>query len=101
MWPTTSSHARGYGAQWRRLRELVLSRDAWLCQPCLRAGRICLGAEVDHILSKSNGGTDDMGNLQSICKPCHEAKTLEEQGKAPRVAIGRDGEPVGGWGCTR
>ena len=34
--------------------------------------------EVDHILAKANGGTDDPNNLQSICVACHREKTAKE-----------------------
>jgi HNH endonuclease. len=33
---------------------------------------------VDHIIPKSQGGTDDDGNLQSLCAACHRAKTARE-----------------------
>ncbi|MGY6240757.1 HNH endonuclease (plasmid) [Burkholderia ambifaria] len=29
-------------------------------------------------MSKAEGGTDEHTNLQSICKPCHDAKTAAE-----------------------
>lgn len=29
---------RGYGHDWRKLRAMVLERDAWLCQPSLQRG---------------------------------------------------------------
>jgi 5-methylcytosine-specific restriction endonuclease McrA len=34
--------------------------------------------EVDHIVPKKQGGTDDESNLQSLCKPHHSAKTARE-----------------------
>lgn len=34
--------------------------------------------EVDHILPKSQGGTDDRMNLQGLCRHCHSAKTMRE-----------------------
>ncbi|MGE8515762.1 MAG: HNH endonuclease [Alcaligenes nematophilus] len=33
---------------------------------------------MDHIIPKSQGGTDDLENLQTICGDCHKAKTLKE-----------------------
>ena len=77
-----SRHARGYGAAWTRLRDLVLKRDGGLCQPCLRARRVTRATQVDHIKSKAEGGTDDESNLQSICEPCHKAKTARESARA-------------------
>jgi HNH endonuclease len=96
-----SRHERGYGAAWTRVRVQALSRDAGLCQPCANAGRVTIGREVDHKVPKYNGGTDDLDNLQTICKPCHEAKTAREAlaarglaGVAPRAHCGADGLPT-------
>ena len=66
---------QGYGHAWRKLREAVFKRDKGLCVPCKRENRITVATEVDHIIEKADGGTDDLGNLQSICKLCHTAKT--------------------------
>lgn len=85
-----SSTERGYGAAWRRARERVLSRDGGLCQPCLRGGFTKTATEVDHIVNKAEGGTDDDNNLQAICEPCHKAKTAQE---AARARSGRGSAP--------
>lgn len=73
-----SDTERGYGWSWRKLRKQVLERDCYLCQECLRNGRTTEGNQVDHIKQKAQGGTDDMENLQTLCKPCHEVKTATE-----------------------
>lgn len=87
-----SRQSRGYGAGWDRLRQSILQRDKYLCQQCLADGRLTpLCAKpydhaVDHITPKAKGGTDDPDNLQSLCTPCHDAKTLSEQPKrGPRM----------------
>lgn len=91
---------RGYGYQWRKTRALILRIDKYLCQSCLAKGRTTAAAEVDHIVPKHKGGTDEADNLQSLCKPCHQDKTQSEAAEAlgqtyqPRVTIGRDGWPV-------
>jgi 5-methylcytosine-specific restriction enzyme A len=69
---------RGYGAEWDRLRLVILKRDKYLCQVCLRKGIVTSCNIVDHIVPKAEHGTDDPGNLQSICRPCHQEKTLAE-----------------------
>lgn len=71
-------HDRGYGTAWVKARDRILTRDAGLCQPCLRAGRVTMARQVDHIVPKSAGGTEDDSNLQAICAPCHKAKTQAE-----------------------
>lgn len=93
-WPTTSRHARGYGSAWSKLRLRVLERDSHLCQPCLRKQRVTPATEVDHIKPKAKGGTDDPGNLEAICSPCHKSKTAIENGARPRLTFGEDGWPV-------
>lgn len=70
--------ARGYGWQWQKLRLRILQRDGYRCQLCKLAGRITPARDVDHILNRASGGTDDPGNLQSLCKPCHDQKTEAE-----------------------
>lgn len=69
---------RGYGAPWRKIRVRILKRDNYLCQPCKRAGKLSPANEVDHVINKERGGTDDDDNLQSICGDCHKAKTAKE-----------------------
>lgn len=51
-----------------------------LCATCLKAGRIVESQVVDHIISIKNGGDEwEEANLQALCVPCHNAKTVREQ----------------------
>lgn len=76
-------HQRGYDSAWDKRRERVMQRDAGICQPCLRHGIVHPGQAVDHIVPREQGGTEDDGNLQCICKPVHQAKTaVEKRGRA-------------------
>ncbi|NML61815.1 HNH endonuclease [Massilia sp. RP-1-19] len=103
-WGSKSRHERGYGKEWDQVRKVVLARDCGLCQVCLKKGAYTTTNIVDHIMSKANAAklkwskerTEHPDNLQAICKPCHDIKTEEEQGKAlrPKVQIGEDGWPV-------
>jgi 5-methylcytosine-specific restriction enzyme A len=70
---------RGYGATWDRTRAVVLQRDAGVCQPCRRHGIFHGGQEVDHVVAKERGGTDELDNLQTICREVHRAKTTAEK----------------------
>lgn len=57
-----------------------LTRDLFKCQTC---GVLVMGkgeAHVDHIVPKVDGGTDDMENLQTLCRSCHSRKTALEDG---------------------
>ncbi|AGT09974.1 HNH nuclease [Paracoccus aminophilus JCM 7686] len=85
-------HERGYGAAWDRLRIAILERDKRLCVLCIRSGRPVVAHSVDHIVPKSKGGTDDLDNLQSLCRPCHAAKTARE-GSAAQGALKAEAQP--------
>jgi len=103
-WSTESRQSRGYGAEWEKIRKLVLERDGHLCQPCLKQNRPTVAREVDHITSKAKAAklgwsqtqVDHPDNLQAICTPCHKAKTAADEGKTyrPKVQIGLDGWPM-------
>lgn len=69
----------------KETRSLVLDRNGFTCQMCGavagephpydpgRKTRLHIG----HVIDKSMGGTDDLGNLRSICSVCNEgAKNL-------------------------
>ncbi|MEP4557271.1 HNH endonuclease [Cobetia amphilecti] len=78
-WGKSKRGGQGRGGRpWRRLRNAILKRDRYLCQPCERMNRITPATEVDHIVGKAQGGTDAADNLEAICKACHQAKTISE-----------------------
>ena len=69
----------------KETRSLVLDRNGFTCQMCGavagephpydpgRKTRLHIG----HVIDKSMGGTDDLGNLRAICSVCNEgAKNL-------------------------
>lgn len=74
-----TSSQRGYGSQWRKIRAIVLVRDNYLCQECLKQGLFVTATTVDHITPKAHGGSDDLTNLQSLCNSCHKFKTARER----------------------
>lgn len=92
----TTRHQQGYGTAWNKVRAVVLARDTYLCQPCLAKSppRPTQATEVDHILGKAKGGTDDPSNLQAICRSCHRDKTIRDRGGRPRRTIAIDGWPI-------
>lgn len=93
-WSNLSRHARGYGTAWDKLRAQILKRDQYLCQSCKKLGRIKSANQVDHVIPKDKGGTDEPSNLQSLCKPCHDAKGLDDKGYKQKPTIGLSGWPV-------
>ena len=69
----------------RPVRRYVWGRDSGMCQ----IGELgCLGdgAEIDHIVPWSEGGTHDPDNLRVVCRPCHD---LRPDPSAPRRAANR------------
>lgn len=76
-----SNTERGYGWQWKKLRDRIMQRDYGLCQVCMRHGRVTPATEVDHLIPKAKGGTDEDANLRAICRPCHAEKTALDRKK--------------------
>ena len=84
-----------------------------LCRMCWeREQRATPARECDHLINKAKADAHDMvrlpsgervhfndtRNMQSLCIPCHEAKTAQEaagaQGRRVKQTIGEDGWPV-------
>lgn len=77
--PRPSSTKRGYGREWRKIRERVLSEQP-ICIFCMDAGRLTAANVVDHI--DGNSRNNDRANLRSLCAPCHSRRTAQDQGVA-------------------
>ena len=58
-------------------KKVVASNQQWSCKKC----NIMLDAsyEVDHINPLYNGGTNDITNLQALCRNCHGMKTINDK----------------------
>lgn len=67
-----------HSRSWAATRKAVLLRDCYRCAVCNRLveGR---EAQVDHVIPLADGGSDDLGNLQTLCLAHHGAKTRGEQ----------------------
>lgn len=78
-----TSRERGYTSDWDRLSTRVRQEEPF-CRLCLAAGRVRATVLVDHIVAKVDGGTDDLANLQGLCRPCHGTKTAEEVARRAR-----------------
>lgn len=73
------------GRPWRRLRQQILERDRYQCQPCKARGLVTEAKEVDHVRALAHGGTDVESNLQAICTDCHGLKSLREAHPNARI----------------
>ncbi len=82
---------RGRAGQRQRQRRLDAEP---LCRSCRAKGVIVPSVVPDHIVALTNGGTDDDENIQCLCKPCHDAKTVQDLGYRARPTIGLDGWPI-------
>ncbi len=54
----------------RNVRWAVWKRDDFRCKQCGTRDNL----SVDHILAEAKGGTLDMDNLQTLCRPCNSRK---------------------------
>lgn len=74
--------------EWRKCREMILIRDHYLCQTCLKKGIIKVANTVHHIkpLEDYPELALEPTNLESICPACHNQEH-PEKGR-------RDKEPV-------
>lgn len=52
------------------IRKAVLDRDGHACKHCGTGDDLTL----DHIIPRSRGGTDDLANLQTLCRTCNSRK---------------------------
>ena len=100
-------HQRGYGADWSKLRARAINRNRMkylsifesdqdnyqiesfpnvegkplqgFCVESFKNNIIRVGTHVDHIISKANGGLDEIENLQVLSKEIHARKTAKER----------------------
>ena len=76
--------SNGSTTQWRKLREIVIRRDAGTCQLCGMEG-----SHVDHIIPRRLGGDDSLSNLQLLCAACNLSKGgLFDSNKTPMTLLG-------------
>jgi hypothetical protein len=69
-----SAGPAGRKAHWEALRAVVLTAEPTCCV-CDEAP----ATQVDHIRPQFKGGSDERSNLQTLCVPCHQAKSAREQ----------------------
>lgn len=57
--------------EWHIIRDAVIKKDRYVCQRCLE---IFEKSEltVHHIVPRSDGGSNDKGNLITLCHECHD-----------------------------
>jgi 5-methylcytosine-specific restriction endonuclease McrA len=71
--PRPSAAARGYGTDWRALREQAKRELPYICSE--PGCGVTQSLHLDHKRSRAMGGTDAMSNLQWLCHRHHSSKT--------------------------
>ncbi|MBE6487028.1 MAG: hypothetical protein E7Z85_09340 [Methanosphaera stadtmanae] len=61
-----------------RIRHEVFKRDGYRCRECGASLEEGATLEIDHIIPVANGGTNDIDNLQTLCKKCNRGKYTDE-----------------------
>ncbi len=69
--------------RWNKRKKECFERDSYRCRGC-NLHQITLeavGSSLDahHVLRRSKGGSDDLNNLISLCRRCHEKHHPEKQ----------------------
>lgn len=52
------------------VRQYVFQRDHCQCKSCGSSTQL----EIDHIIPLAKGGTNDISNLQTLCRTCNQRK---------------------------
>lgn len=85
------SAKRGYGPEWKRVRDRYLATHSRCeCGPdCCPRGCDRPAAHVDHIDGLGPRGPRgyDQGNLQALAVSCHSRKTVRENGGFGRLPV--------------
>lgn len=75
-------------AAWQKVRIIILQRDNYLCQECLKNNKLTVANTVHHIeplLDNWDKGLDEE-NLEAICESCHNKEHPEKgSGKSKEV----------------
>ncbi|WP_247005118.1 HNH endonuclease [Halosolutus gelatinilyticus] len=67
--------------EWVDLREQILQRDGYECQDCGKGERGVKSLHVHHKRPLDDGGSNEPGNLRTLCEDCHFDLHADEQRK--------------------
>jgi len=59
-----------------QLKKIVASKQKWGCKKCNNILEATY--EIDHIIALEDGGSNNIDNLQALCRNCHGKKTMED-----------------------
>lgn len=82
--------------EWHKLRMTCLKRDRFTCQRCEKVNNQGRGMTAHHIIPRSEEGLDDLGNLITLCDPCHDYVEINELRSWAAIAGSYDGNVLAG-----
>ena len=81
-------------SRWQRLRGHQL-RVHPVCKFCLERGIVTAANVVDHVTpDRGDWNAFVLGELQSLCEPCHKSTKRQIELRGYRTDIGIDGYPI-------
>lgn len=79
---------------WRSRAKAQIQAEP-LCRMCMARGQVTAARVADHIVP--HRGDSELfwnGDLQSLCKPCHDSAKQQEEKRGHSTEIGADGWPI-------
>ena len=78
QWNNPSSYGGGLPPDWDKRRKRVYRRDDWTCTECGQQsgpheGNNGVRLHAHHIRPRSEGGSNRLSNLTTLCEDCHNA----------------------------
>ena len=58
-------------------KKVVASNQKWTCNMCYKM--LDASYEIDHTIPLYKGGTNNLENLQALCRNCHGLKTINDK----------------------
>ena len=93
--PNRAELQKWYGSgRWRKRSKFQLENEPW-CRFCLARGEPVFAQVADHV-HPHHGDVNRFwcGELQSLCRPCHEGRKKFLENRGFDGAIGADGMPL-------
>lgn len=67
----------------KKLKAIILQKDNYACVICKRTEDLC----VDHVIPEIEGGSDEIDNLQTLCRSCNSKKGTRRAVASEKVDV--------------